>query len=195
MSHARVPEYPVDPMFIERQSPCSFTGEDIQDDVLFTMFEAARWAPSSSNVQPWRFIYAKRGTPQWGPLFEALMPGNQRWADKASALVVFVSDLHMMRGDQQVVSSWHSFDTGAAWMSFAFQAQKLGWATHGMGGFFRDALRASLNVPDGFAIDAVVAVGRHGPVDALPEDLRARELPTPRRKLHDSLMHGVFRAG
>jgi nitroreductase len=192
MPNDRDPEHPVDKLFLERTSPRSFTGQAIPDDVLFSMFEAARWAPSSSNVQPWRMIYAKRDTPAWEPLFETLMPFNQRWAGKASALVVFVSDLHMMRGTEQVVSAWHSFDTGAAWMSFALQAHMLGWATHGMGGFFNDKVRANLHVPDNFVIDAVIAVGKQGAADALPDDLKAREVPTPRRALNETLMHGTW---
>jgi nitroreductase len=192
MPDARQPAHKVEPYFIDRTSPRSFTGEEIPNDTLLSLFEAARWAPSSANVQPWRFIYAKRDTPEWLPVFDTLMPGNQRWADKASALVVVLSDLHMQRGNDRVVSAWHSFDAGAAWMSFALQAHALGWATHGMGGFFPDKVRANLAVPDDFAIDAVIAVGKQGPADALPEDLRARESPTPRRPLEETLFHGKF---
>jgi nitroreductase len=193
MSSPRQTDHAVDPLFIERTSPRSFTGEPIPDETLFSMFEAARWAPSSSNVQPWRFLYAKRDTPEWAALFETLMPFNQRWCDKASALVVFASDLHMMRGADRIVSPWHAFDTGAAWMSFALQAHKLGWATHGMGGFFNDKVRANLHVPDDFDINAVIAVGKQGPADALPDDLKAREEPTPRRPLAESLFHGSWK--
>lgn len=192
MAPARIADHDIDSQFLERSSPRSFTAEEIPDAVLMSMFEAARWAPSSSNVQPWRCVYAKRGTPPFAPILEGLMPGNQRWAGAAAALVVFLSQIHAPRGDQQVVSATHGFDTGAAWMSFALQGHRLGWATHGMAGFFSDRLRAALTVPDGFDIIMVAAVGRRGPAEALPKDLQEREAPSTRRPLDGSVFAGVF---
>ena len=195
MTDPRISDHPIEAIFLDRTSPRAFTGAPIDDADLLSMLEAARWAPSSSNVQPWRFIYAKRDTPQWGPVFDTLMPGNQRWAEKAGALVVFISDLHMMRGGERVVSAWHAFDTGSAWMSLALQAHRMGYASHAMGGFFSDKARLNLHVPDGFDINTVVAIGKRGPADTLPDDLKAREAPTPRRPLAESLFHGVFAPG
>lgn len=192
MSDARAAGHEIDAMFLDRQSPRSFTADKIADGELMAIFEAARWAPSSSNLQPWRFVYAHRNTPAWGSMFQCLMPMNQRWAEKASVLIAVLSEIHLMRDNQRLVSPWHSFDAGAAWMSLALQAHLNGYATHGMGGFFQDKAREALQVPDDFAIDAFIALGRRGSIDALPDDLKARETPTPRRSLAESVFEGTF---
>src|SRR3984885_6477679 len=87
----RVSDYPVDPLFTGRWSPRAFTGEAISDSVLFAVFEAARWAPSSGNSQPARFLYAKSGSAHWPDFLALLAPGNQVWAKNASALIIVVS--------------------------------------------------------------------------------------------------------
>lgn len=192
MPDARSADHEIDAMFLDRQSPRSFIGEEVPEDELMAMFEAARWAPSSSNVQPWRFVYAHRNTPEWGPMFECLMPMNQRWAEKAGVLIAILSEIHLVRDNQRLVSPTHSFDAGSAWMSFALQASTSGYATHGMGGFFQDKARTNLRVPDDFHIDTFVAVGKRGSAEALPDDLKEREIPTQRRPLKETLFVGAF---
>lgn len=83
--------YPVHPILLNRWSPRSMTGESMSDEELFSLFEAARWAPSSYNAQPWRFVYAKRNTPHWQTIFDLMIPFNQSWAKNAACLVVVVS--------------------------------------------------------------------------------------------------------
>jgi nitroreductase len=190
MSEPRLAEYDVDSLFISRSSPRSFTAEEIPDAVLFSMFEAARWAPSSSNIQPWRFAYARKGTPEWAPLFESLVPFNQMWVAKASVLVAFVSAVQVERNGELVPNGTHGFDTGAAWMSFALQGEMLGWATHGMAGFDPAKGREALGLSEAFALHMFAAVGRRGPVEALPEALREREVASARRSLRESVFLG-----
>ena len=102
MSTARNAHFAIDPIFIDRWSPRAFTGEAIDEGTLFTLFEAARWAPSANNSQPWRFIYALKDSASWPGFFGLLHENNQRWAVNASVLVVLVSKTtHVRNGDTE----------------------------------------------------------------------------------------------
>ena len=194
MSPPRQPEHPIDLLFTRRWSPRAFTGETIPEATLLSFFEAARWAPSSYNAQPWRFIYGRHGTPGWEPIFESLSDYNRGWAQRASALVLVLSKTRWVPPGQSEpqASVSHSFDTGAAWASLAFQATLAGWHTHGIGGFDRDRARAALAIPADHAIEAVIAIGRQGDKNVLPEALQARELPNQRLPLKQLVADGRF---
>jgi len=187
--------HPIDPLFLERWSPRAFTGEPIPLEILMTMFEAARWAPSSYNVQPWRFLFALRDTPDWPRFLALLIEFNQSWAKNASALVIVVSATTMRQGDAELPSHSHSFDAGAAWAQLALQATRLGWQAHAMVGFDQARATAELNVPDGFRVEAAIAIGRPGDPASLPEKLRARETPSDRKPLAEIALEGGFPAG
>ena len=187
---ARQAAHPVDPLFIDRWSPRSFTGEPVPDAVLLSAFEAARWAPSASNVQPWRFLLARHGDAHWEEFVGLLMPRNALWARHASALVVILSELRLERRGEVVDNVSHSFDAGAAWTNFAHQALLLGWHTHGIGGFDRKAARERLVIPEGFAVEAMVALGRVGGLDTLHPDFHAAESPNGRRPLDETVFAG-----
>jgi nitroreductase len=90
-SEVRTSDYPIDTLFLDRWSPRAMSGESIDERELLTLFEAAHWAPSSGNSQPWRFLYARRDTEQWQEFFDLLAEGNRTWCHKAAALVVFLS--------------------------------------------------------------------------------------------------------
>jgi nitroreductase len=190
----RKSDHPISEHVLNRWAPRSFTTEEIPDAALMNMFEAARWAPSASNLQPWRFVYCKRGTPSFEAFVEALNPGNQVWAKNAAVLIAVISKSTLERDGKTVPSGTHSFDAGAAWMSFALQATRLGWHTHGMAGFDRVKLAAALEVPEGYQINAVVALGRMGPKEALPEALQAREAPSQRKPLSEIVFADRFSA-
>jgi nitroreductase len=181
----RTSDHPVSEHVLNRWAPRSFTNEEIPDATLMSMFEAARWAPSASNVQPWRFVYCKRGRPSFEAFVAALNAGNQVWARHAAVLIAIISKTTLERDGEQRPSPTHAFDTGAAWMSLAVQATRLGWHTHGMAGFDRDKLAAALDVPAGYHINAVAAIGKLGPREALPEALQAREVPSQRKPLKE----------
>ncbi len=190
----RSSEYPIDPIFIERWSPRAFNEEEISEKELLTIFEAARWAPSSYNSQPWRFLYARRGTPSWDRFLSLLVEFNQSWAKRASALVIVVSNSLMTPpgSDKEVPSHTHSFDTGAAWGYLSLQAMRSGWYTHGMVGFDIDRAFAELNVSKGYRVEAAIAIGRLGDKSVLPEPLAQREQPNGRNKLETIVMEGGF---
>jgi nitroreductase len=158
------------------------------------MLDAAHWAPSSYNLQPWRFIYARKGTPHWERLFNILNAFNQSWAGSASALIIALSAQRAVPPgkDAEVDNLTHSFDAGAAWGSLALQANLLGWQAHGMAGIDREKARVDLGVPDGYTVEAAIAVGRPGDKAVLPEALRAREVPSQRRPLAEVAAEGRF---
>jgi nitroreductase len=183
-------------MFLERWSPRAFTGTPISEYDLLTILDAARWAPSSYNSQPWRFIYARRDTEHWPKLFGLLNEYNRSWAHTASALVIVISKTTLLpRGADKEIPSWsHSFDAGAAWGSLALQAARSGWAAHGMVGFDRERAVAELGVPDGYRVEAAIAIGKQGDKSILPESLAAREAPSDRLPLSQLAGEGSFGA-
>ncbi|MGE4305135.1 MAG: nitroreductase family protein [Novosphingobium sp.] len=189
---SRIPDHPIEQLFIDRWSPRSFADEPVADEVLASAFEAARWAPSAHNGQPWRFVVARRGDAAWGDFLSFLMPFNRDWAEHASALIAIISAQTIERRGERSANGSHSFDAGAAWANFAHQALLLGWHTHGIGGFDRESARRLLQVPDDHALEAVVALGRRGPAEALREDLRHRETPNERDPVTSFVFAGRF---
>lgn len=194
-ANSRTADHPIDKVFLDRWSPRAFKDETIPAAELATLLEAARWAPSSYNSQPWRFLYARRGTPHWDKFLDLLIPFNQSWAKGASALIVIVSKTTMRQGDKDVPSHSHSFDTGAAWGSLALQATLKGWQAHGMVGFDMPKAAEVLDVPEGYRVEAAVAIGRQGDPASLPEGLAAREKPSPRSPLNEIAFEGGFPKG
>jgi nitroreductase len=186
---------PVDPIFIRRWSPRAFDRSVIPDADLMTIFEAARWAPSAFNYQPWRLLYAKRESADWERFLSLLIPFNQGWAHNASVLIYICSDTVMeMKPGQTSYAHTHSFDAGAAWASLALQATMLGYHAHGMSGVDWDQVRAELKVPERFRVDAACVIGRIGSADVLDEKLRAREMPSDRKPVADFAFAGDFPA-
>ena len=188
---ARKPEYEIHPLILGRWSPRSMTGEPIQDDELMSLLEAAHWAPSSYNAQPWRFIYAHRDSPEWEVLFSLLIPFNQEWASKAGALILVIS--HKVFEHNQKPSVTHSFDTGAAWGYLALQGHAAGLVIHGMQGFDYGKAKEVCKIPDDYQVEAMVAIGKRGKKEALSEELQKKETPSSRKSLSDVVMQGEFR--
>lgn len=189
---SRQPDHPVAPLFVDRWSPRSFTAEPVPDAVLLSAFEAARWAPSASNVQPWRFLVARHGDAHWQEFVDLLAPRNRLWAGQASALIVILSALWVERQGVVVENGSRSFDAGAAWTNFAHQALLLGWHTHGIGGFDRTAARERLAVPEDYTIEAMVAIGRKAGIDTLHADFHAAESPNGRRPIDQTVFAGLL---
>ena len=191
---AREADHPIDPLFLNRWSPRAFTGESLDTATLLRFLEAARWAPSGYNVQPWRFVYALAGTPAWATLFETLSVTNQSWAHRASALVLVVSQQRWLPPGKSTLesNSTHAFDAGAAWSHLALQASLSGWHAHSIGGFDRQLARSSLEIPEDYTPQVIVALGRRGDKSVLPEALQAREQPNTRLPLSAIAAEGRF---
>lgn len=186
---SRQADFPIDELFLRRWSPRAMSGEPVSEDALRRLLEAARWAPSSGNGQPWRFIYALGGTPDFERFFNLLADGNKPWCGRAGALLVLVS--RKVRDNGQPART-HSMDSGAAWMSFALQGTLQGLVVHGMEGFDYDRARTELAVPEDHDVEMMIAVGHPGPVAELPERYRGREVPSTRRPMAELSFAGRF---
>jgi nitroreductase len=167
------------------------SGEEISDAELMRLFEAARWAPSSYNGQPWRFIYAKRNSVPWNKLFNLMVDFNKSWAKNAAALVVIISRKNFEHDDTPSVT--HQFDAGAAWENLALQGETQGLVTHGMQGFDYDKARRDLSIPDTFDVMAMVAIGKPAPKEILPTEVQQREQASDRKPLAEIIMEGKFK--
>ncbi len=188
-SSVRRAAYPIDSIFLDRWSARAMSGEALTLGELLPLFEAARWAPSSHNFQPWRMLYALRGTPHWQRFFDLLNPGNRVWAQRGGALVLFIGrKLH----DNGKPCNTRSYDVGAAWENFALQAVRSGLAVHGLQGFDYERARVELAVPDAFNVEAMAVVGRPGDKSQLSEDLQRRETPNDRRPLAQTVCEGPY---
>ncbi|MDL4838934.1 nitroreductase family protein [Aquibacillus rhizosphaerae] len=177
----RKADYDIDPIFINRWSPRSFLDKEVSEELLFSTLEAARWAPSSMNVQPWRFVIAR--TKEDRERFHSfIMDGNRTWCETAPAYILLISE----------AKGPHAFDTGTAWGYLSLQAAQNGLITHAMGGFHKDKAREALNIPEEYALHAVIAIGYQGEKETLPEDIQKREQPSERRPLKESIYEGKF---
>ncbi len=185
ISEARKTDYKIEPLFVERWSPRAMSGNAITRAALMPLFEAARWAPSSYNNQPWRFYYALKDGAKWSSFFELLAAPNRAWCANAGALVVIASKRTFDRDGKP--SRTHSFDTGAAWAQFALQGSVAGLVVHGMEGF--DYLKAQelLGLSTDYAIEAMAAVGYPGKKEDLPEALQKMEKPSSRKNLVETV--------
>ena len=186
----RKPNYPINPIFLNRWSPRALTGEELTDDELMPLFEAARWAPSSFNGQPWRFIYAKRNTPHWDKFLNLLVEGNKVWAKNAAVLVVVISRKTFEHNEKPSIT--HKFDSGSAWENLALEASTRGLVTHGMEGFDYEKAAKDLEVPDKFDVMAMIAIGKRAPKEILPEEYKKIEAPNQRKPLKEIIMEGKF---
>jgi nitroreductase len=186
----RTADYPIEPLFLDRWSPRSMSGDPLADAELMRLFEAARWAPSTYNEQEWRFLYARRDAPHWPAFFELLMEANQVWCAKAAVLMVVLSHKVFARnGNPNPV---HTFDSGAAFENLALQGAAMGLVVHGMAGFDRARARATLGVPDDYEVEAMVAVGHPGDPAELTPELQARERPSGRKPVGEIIREGPF---
>jgi nitroreductase len=184
-------EYPIDPLFIRRWSPRAMSGQPMTRDEMMRLFEAAHWAPSSGNNQPWRFFYGLAGTPEFKRLYELLVDANKTWCQRAGALVLVASKKTTDNGKP---ARTHSLDTGAAWVSLALQGTLSGFVVHGMEGFDYDRAHSELELPEELAVEMMCAVGHPGKVEELPERLQQREHPNDRKPVADVVFDGPYRA-
>lgn len=178
-------------LILNRWSPRAMSGESISDEELNALFEAARWAPSSYNNQPWRFIYAKRDTPAWDSLYNLMVQFNKDWAKNAAVLIVIISRNTFAYNNKP--SRTHSFDTGSAWQNLTLQAASQGLVVRGMEGFDYAKAKEVLHIPDGYTVEAMCAVGRPGEKEDLPKEMQENEKPSDRKPITEFAFEGVFK--
>lgn len=187
-------EHGVHPLFIQRWSRRSFADLPIAADQLHRLFEAARWAPSAQNAQPWRFLYALRDGAHWNSFLDLIYERNRIWAQRSAALIAVLSQ--RVRRVDGVDKSWrtHAFDAGAAWANLSLQASLMGLSARAMGGVDLDRARAVLALPQSIEIHAIVAIGWPGDPGSLPEHLRDLDTPNAREPLSHFVFEGPFPA-
>ncbi len=187
----RITEAVIDPVFTGRWSPRAFDPAPLPHDTVRSIFEAAKWAPSCMNEQPWLFLYAVSKA-DLALYLELLVDGNKVWA-KTAPLLAFLFARRTFASDNSK-NNWAAFDCGAAWMSLTMQARMHGLYTHGMAGFHRDRVFAALGVPeDEYEPMCAIAVGRYGDLGDLPESLQEREKPNARKPLAEVALEGKYR--
>lgn len=186
------PEFQIHELFIRRWSPRAFDERLVAAATLKTLFEAARWAPSSNNEQPWRFIVAsKNHEVDWNRLFNCLAAGNQQWAVRAPVLMLSVASMHFEDDGKPNRHALH--DMGLATENLVLQATASGLVAHQMAGFDVEKARADLRIPAGYEPVAMIAIGYPGNTDILPERLRERELgPRSRRPIGEWTFGGQW---
>lgn len=180
MEKPATPQFPIDPLLARRWSPRAFDERPIEPEKLKSLFEAARWAPSSNNEQPWRFIVATKDQPaEYDRLLACLLEGNRKWAYRAPVLILSVA---RMTFEDDAKANRHAYhDTGLAAENLVLQAVAAGLMAHQMAGFNAEKARADLNIPQGFEPVAMIAVGYPGDPNVLPDYLKQREL-APRQR-------------
>jgi nitroreductase len=175
-----------------RWSPRSFAERPVSDHDLKLILEAARWAASSNNEQPWRFVVARKSEPElYEKMLSVLVPANQKWAKSAPVLVLTVAKRDFTQGGKPNRHAWH--DTGAALAHIFLQTTALGLHAHGMAGLEYERARTELGIPEGYEPVAGVAIGYLDSPDKLEEPYREREhAPRTRKPLSEISFDGEW---
>ncbi|GLK42235.1 MULTISPECIES: nitroreductase family protein [Novosphingobium] len=188
----RIANPKIEKLIVDRWSPRAFDGSEMPQEDLDAILEAGGWAPSAYNVQPWTFLYAKKGDANWDLFLSGLIDFNAGWAKEASAIVYVVSDKFMRSDKGNSENHSHSFDAGAAWVLAAIQAQALGYHTHGMTGLKFGEAEAALGIPEDHRLEAAFAIGKQGDKSVLPDFLQSREVASDRKPLAEIAKAGKF---
>ena len=185
-----ISEIKLEPTIANRRSPRAFDpNRKVSDNSINQLLEAARWAPSSSNTQPWRFILGKKGDETHQKIAAALSEGNRIWAENAPLLILAVTQEEGERGPQRY--AWH--DLGLATSQMIHQASAMELYVHMMAGFSKDQARAAFEIPAAFAPITTIAIGYLGDISNLPEKLQERErAPRIRKALEEIAFQGSW---
>lgn len=190
MAKPAATDHPVNELIQRRWSPRAFADRPVEEADLRSLFEAARWAPSSSNEQPWRFIVARREErAEFERLLACLTASNQRWAKSAAVLVLSATRMTFERNGKPNRHAFH--DVGLAASQLVLQATSMGMVVHQMAGFDVEKARQTYEIPPEFEPVTAIAMGYVGAPDTLPDDLRERELaPRERRPQSETVFSG-----
>lgn len=187
----RSADHTINPNYIKRWSSRAFLDKDVPMEMLHSIFEAARWAPSAANKQPWQFVFAKtKGDRE--RFLSFINEGNVIWCDKAPVLVAVTSRKTWSEKGESI-NPTHAFDTGAAWAYLALEATNQGLVAHAMGGFDREKAKEVLQLPENYTVHAIVAIGYRGDRKTLTESLQEREKPSDRDKVEEFISEGIYK--
>jgi nitroreductase len=181
-------------LIFNRRSAYAFSAKPLEKEKIKELFEAAHLAPSASNIQPWRFIYATRDDAnEFNLLFDCLDEGNQRWVKNTYMLMLSVAEITYTYKNEQRQNRYARHDVGTALGMLMVQAASLGLVCHPMAGYNLEKARQNLNIPEFFEPVAMIAVGYPGEIDILPEDLKKRQTsPRNRKPLNEVVFKGKF---
>jgi len=169
----RTSTYPIQPIILNRWSPRAMTGEPIDDETLLSFFEAARWAPSSSNNQLTRFIYSTPVSETWKEFFDLLTEGNQKWCKNAAALVIAISRTHAYYKNRK--QRTHIFEAGLAVENLMIEATSRGFVAHTMGGFDPEKAHGYLKLSDLWNVEVMIAIGFFDPEKSKQKEEKASD--------------------
>jgi nitroreductase len=182
-------QYEIHPLLLQRWSARSFAKKTIQIETLHHLFEAASWAASSMNEQPWRFVFGSKDSELFSLMYSTLAGGNQVWAKDAQVLIAVIANTHFSDGSMNL-HAWH--DVGAASTYLLLQAAELGILGHQMGGFKRDIAESLLNIPNHCSIVSIIALGYPDSHEVLPEPFQSREItPRTRKPIHTFVFDSI----
>ncbi len=184
-------DYPVHPLIKERWSPRVFDAQPVEDEKIRSLFEAARWAASSMNDQPWRFIYAKKGSAAYDKIVDCLYEFNQGWVTHAPVLILTA---YKEKFDSGKTNFHAGHDLGLAVANLTLQAQAMGLGVHQMAGVHWQKAQEVFDVPEGIHVSTCLAVGYYGgDTDLLSEELRKSEqAPRSRKKQNEFAFEGKW---
>jgi nitroreductase len=185
-------DVPLSEVVRHRWSPRAFSDKSVAPDVLRSLFEAARWAPSSSNMQPWAYLVATKDDPEnFAKMLGTLVEFNAGWAKQAPSLAMSVAQAKAPKDG--AVNRWAMHDVGSASAQLTFEANSHGLLVHQMAGFDAEKARRAFSIPQDWEPVAVMAIGYPGDPQSLPDRLRERELaPRTRKPLSEFVMTDVW---
>jgi nitroreductase len=188
-NHRRA-DYNIDPIFINRWSPRAFDPTPIGEDILMSIFEAARWSMSCFNEQPWLFLYATERDDR--ELYRSILSeSNKRWTGNAPVIGFIFAKRRFDINNKE--NHWAEFDCGAAWMALTLQARMMGLYTHGMAGFDREKVYEITGVPgDDYQVIAAFVLGAYGDKQSLPDDKKKTERPNDRKPVNEMIRKGNY---
>jgi len=190
----RLTEFPISEFFLTRVSTRALDPtRKIEKPLLMSLFEAAKWAPSCYNNQPWRYLFAYKGSEAFEVLFATLVEFNQSWCKNASVLCLVTSRTLFSRNNKE--SKTASLDTGSSLMNLILEAHVRGLVAHPMEGFSREKAREAFNIPEIFKVEAMVALGYPGEPSLLPSEMQEGEKPSSRLNLKEIVSEGAFPFG
>src|SRR5262250_1796900 len=190
MANSAPSDSPIHPLIRDRWSPRSFADKAIADEVLRSLFEAARWAPSSNNEQPWAYIVAtKDDAENFEKALGALVEFNAGWAKKAPVLAIAVAQLAFAKNNAPNRNA--QYDVGAASLQLSIEATARGLVVHQMAGFDPETAKEAYEIPHGWEPIAAMAIGYPGDASSLPEPYQTREkAPRSRKPIREFVMSG-----